>query len=201
MKVIRKIGFVGLLLFATLLAQNVSATLTSSHYDGSTFYSTDDGLRGRIDFAVYDDRGEYESLYGLEAPGTGDYIYAYQIFHSPGINPALAYFAILGIGGAPVNGIDCHDDETEGIASTDQYFTDSEGVWEFQDEQGEGILLAGKHSWFLVLSSETDWVKGEFEIEPTEPWVPVPEIPEPGMLTLFSLGGAMMFIRRRKLIR
>lgn len=198
MKMIRKIAIFSLLLLATALGQNASATLTSSHYYGSTFYNTDDGLSGRVDFAVYDSRGEYESLYGLTAPGTGDYIYAYQIFHDFGLNSTLAYFAIFDIGEAPVDGIGSQDDLSGGIASTDEYFTASEGVWEFQNEQGEGILFAGEHSWFLVLSSETDWVKGDFEVRPAEPWVPVPEIPEPCTLTLFGLGGAMMFIRRKK---
>jgi hypothetical protein len=201
MMIKRKIGFVALLFFATSLVQNVSATLISSHYDGSTFYNTDDGLYGRIDFAVYDDRAEYEYRYGLSAPGTGDYIYAYQIFHDAGVNPAVAYFAILGIAGAPVDGIDSQDDSTGGIASSDEYFTDSRGVWEFQSELGEGILLAGEHSWFLVLSSDTDWVKGDFEIKPAEPWIPVPEIPEPCTLALFGLGGAIMLLRRKKLIQ
>ena len=198
MMIKRKIGFVALLFFATSLVQNVSATLTSSHYYGSTFYNTADGLYGRIDFAVYDSRAEYEYRYGLPAPGTGNYIYAYQIFHDPGVNPAVAYFAILGIAGAPVDGIDSQDDSTTGIASSDKYFTDSRGVWEFQSELGEGILLASEHSWFLVLSSDTDWVKGDFEIKPAEPWVPIPEIPEPCTLTLFGLGGAMTLIRRKR---
>lgn len=197
----RKIGFVGLLLVAAVLVQDASATLTSSLYYGSTFYSTDDGLSGYIDFAVYDSREEYETLYGLTAPGTGDYVYAYQIFHDAGVNPPLAYFAILGIEGAPVDGIDCHDDSSSGIDSTDEYFTLSEGVWEFQNELGEGILIAGEHSWFLVLSSQTSWVKGDFEIRPAESWVPVPDIPEPCTLTLFALSGAVMLIRRKKLVR
>jgi len=201
MMITRKIGFVALLLIATSFVQNVSATLISSHYYGSTFYNTDDGLKGYIDFAVYDDRSEYESLYDLPAPGTGDYIYAYQIFHDTGVNPAAAYFAILDIAGAPVDGINSHDDSTGGIASTDEYLIGSKGIWEFQSELGEGILLAGEHSWFLVLSSDTDWVKGDFEIKPAEPWIPVPEIPEPCTLALFGLGGAIMLLRQKKLIR
>lgn len=198
MMITRKILFAALLFFAAVLVQNVSATLTSSYYDGSTFYNTADGLHGYIDFAVYDSRSEYESRYGLPAPGTGDYIYAYQIFHNSGVNPAVAYFALLGIDGAPVDGIDSHDDSSGGIASTDEYYTDSREVWEFQSGIGEGILLAGENSWFLVLSSDTDWVKGSFEIKPAESWVPVPEIPEPCTLALLGLGSVVMLIKRKK---
>lgn len=194
----RKILFAALLFFATVIVQDVSATLVSSYYDGSTFYNTADGLHGYIDFAVYDNRSEYEARYGLPAPGTGDYIYAYQIFHNASDNPAVGYFAILDITGAPVDGIGSQDDSSGGIASSDEYFADSKGVWEFQSEIGEGILIAGENSWFLVLSSDTDWVRGSFEIKPAEPWVPVPEIPEPCTIALFGLGSLMMLIKRKK---
>jgi hypothetical protein len=196
MRAIRKIGVFSVLVAAALFAQNATATLTSSYYDGSTYYFTD-GLHGRIDFAVYDDREEYFTENGLQAPGTGDYVYAYQIFHDPGANPALSYFAILGIGGAVVDGIDCHDDQSGGIASTNEYFTASEGVWEFQNQHGQGVLFAGDHSWFLVFSSENDWVAGRYEIRSADNF-PVP-IPEPAMITLLGIGGALTVrMRRRK---
>ena len=193
MRVIRKIGFFSLLAAAALFAQDAVATLTSSHYYGSTYYYTG-GLHGRIDFAVYDDRDEYFTVNGLQAPGTGDYVYAYQIFHDSVANPALSSFAILGIEGAPVDGIGCQDDQSGGIASTDEYFTASEGVWEFQNEHGQGILTAGEHSWFLVLSSDTDWVVGEYEIKAAGD-LPVP-IPEPAMITLLGVGGALTICTR-----
>lgn len=200
MRVIRKIGFFSLLAAATLFAQNATATLTSSYYYGSTYYYTTDGLHGRIDFAVYDDRDEYFTLNGFQAPGSGDYVYAYQIFHDTWANPTISYFAILGIEGAPVDGIDCHDDQSSGIASTDEYFTSSEGVWEFQNEHGQGVLFAGEHSWFLVLSSYSDWVVGEYEIRTADDF-PVP-IPEPAMITLLGIGGALMMrMRRRKSVQ
>lgn len=198
MRVIRKIGFFSLLAAATLFAQNATATLTSSYYDGSTYYYTD-GLHGRIDFAVYDDRDEYFTVNGLEAPGTGDYVYAYQIFQDSIANPALLSFSILGIEGAPVDGIGCQDDQSDGIASTDEYFTASEGVWEFQNEHGQGILSAGEHSWFLVLSSDTDWVVGEYEIKAAGDLpVPLPDLPEPAMITLLAIGGVLMMCARRR---
>jgi len=199
MKVIRKIGFFSLLAAAALFAQDAAATLTSSHYDGSTYYHTADGLHGRIDFAVYDTQtypDEFIGAGGFQAPGSGRYIYAYQIFHDSVVNPALSYFAILGIAGAPVDGIGCQDDQSGGIASSDEYFTASRGVWEFENEHGQGILFAGEHSWFLVLSSDTDWVVGEYEIKAADDF-PVP-IPEPAMITLLGIGGALMMRTRRR---
>ncbi len=196
MRVVRKIGFFSLLAAAALFAQDAAATLTSSHYDGSTYYYTPGGLHGRIDFAVYDDRDEYFTVNGLQAPGTGDYVYAYQIFHDSVVNPALSYFAILGIEGAPVDGIGCQDDQSGGIASSDEYFTASEGVWKFQNEHGQGILFAGEHSWFLVLSSDTDWVVGEYEIKAAGD-LPVP-IPEPAMIALLGIGGVLTICARRR---
>lgn len=205
MRVIRKICFLGLLVVAILLfVQNASATHTemlpeSSHYEGRTHYSTviEDGiLSGRIDFAVYDTENGNEFVNaGFQVPGLGRYIYAYQIFNDAGINPAVAYFAILGIEGAPVDGIGSQNDPGNGVEPTDEYFTVtvSEGVWEFW-EPDRGILFAGDHSYFLVLTSETDWVAGEYDIKTNVPpdVFPRPPIPEPGTLTLLGVGGLIL---------
>ena len=199
----RKIGYLAVLVVAIFCVQNASATLTSSYYDGFTYYSTTEGLYGRIDFAVYDDRDEYKSVTGWDAPGTGDYVFAYQIFHNAANNQPLAYFALLGIGGAPVDAIDSQDDQAGGIEPSDEYLNTSEGkgIWEFENGQGSGILLAGDNSWFLVLSSETSWVRGQYEIKPAESWTPVPadpDVPEPGTLALLCVGAATLFVRRSK---
>jgi len=199
MRLMRKIGPLAVLVVAISFVQNASATLTSSYYDGFTYYNTPEGLHGRIDFAVYDDRDEYKSVTGWDAPGTGDYVFAYQIFHNALNNQPLAYFALLGIEGAPVDTIDSQDDQAGGIEPTDQYLSTSEGkgIWEFENGQA-GILLAADNSWFLVLSSETSWVKGQYEIKPAESSVPVPDVPEPGTLALLCGGAATLFVRRRK---
>ncbi|UCF44046.1 MAG: PEP-CTERM sorting domain-containing protein [Planctomycetota bacterium] len=204
----RKIGFLSVLAVAILFAQTASAALhlpDSSYYQGSTYYNTDDGLRGRIDYAVYDTDAypnEFVGDDGYEAPGEGQYIYAYQIFHQPGFfNPSLAYFSLLDIGGVPIDDIDTRDDGSDGIAPTDQYILDSEAVWDFTDENKDAILLAGDHSWFLILSSDNDWDRGDYEIKPAE-GLPIPpggpQTPEPATVTLLGIGGLLALGRRKR---
>jgi len=85
MKMMKTIRLLCFLLVTALCVQNASATLTSSYYDGTTYYDlpwTNYGnLQGHIDFAVYDDRQEYEFVTGFDAPGSYEYVYAYQIFN------------------------------------------------------------------------------------------------------------------------
>jgi len=206
MRVIRKFELLSLLLGATLFMQNASAGPVefflpeSSHYQGRTYYST-----GRIDFAVYDTSGGNEFA-DFEAPGDGQYIYAYQIFCDDTSADVVDYFGIVGIGenalGEPVNdNIGSVDDLTgEGIQPDDPYITSSTtygtmGVWEFTN----GLLIGGKHSYFLVLRSEYNWTSGRYTFDKTlAEELSLPGSPEPGMLTLLGIGGAIMFTKRRK---
>ena len=209
MRVIRKFELLSLLLVATLFMQNASAGPVellpeSPHYQGRTYYST-----GRIDFAVYDtyDTEAYpEGFDAFEPPGDGQYIYAYQIFCDDTSADAVDYFGIVGIGenalGEPVNdNIGSVDDLTgEGIQPDDPYITSSTtygtmGVWEFTN----GLLIGGKHSYFLVLRSDHNWTTGRYTFDKTlADELSLPGTPEPGMLTLLGIGGAMMFTKRRK---
>ncbi len=207
----RRIGFLGLSV-VILLVQHASAMLTqlpdSSYYQGETFYSND-FLRGRIDYAVYDTvlyPNEFVGDDGYEAPGDGRYIYAYQIFNDYPLSvDSVASFSLLGMAGTPIDGIDSYDDDSDGIAPSNQYIGTSEtlAVWEFIDEDalGAALLLVGDHSWFLVLSSDSTPVRGDYEIVPAGGTaVPggEPHIPEPATVTLLGIGGLLALIRRKR---
>ena len=211
---IRRAGLLILLLVAMLFVQNAFATPTeilpsSSHYQGRSYFDewTADGhLTGRIDFAVYDtvaNPDEFVGADGFVNPGGNRYVYAYQIFCDDDSTTALDYFAILGIGEDAIDSIasiDSQDDLSgDSVEPDTEYFNPdfSKAVWEFDG----GMLIAGEHSWFLVISSDHDWTKGTYEVVRSgDDDAPVPN-PEPGTLTLLGFGGVMEFIRRRKLLR
>lgn len=219
--VIRKAGLFGLLVVAMLFIGDVSATPTeilpsSSHYQGRSYYDewTAGGhLTGRIDFAVYDTVAHPDEFVGADGfvnPGGNRYVYAYQIFCDDDATTALDYFAILNIDesgiGIGASDIDSQDDVSGDSVEPDlEYFTSSTtyggmAVWEFDG----GYLVAGEHSWFLVLSSDQDWIVGGYTFDKTvadgAP-APPPGNPEPCTLALLGFGGVMEFIRRRKLLR
>lgn len=208
----RKIIIFALLLVATAIVQNASATLLPSstyaggHWQGSRLYDIDviggGFLRGRIDFAVYDTLGGNEFIEaGFTAPGDGQYIYAYQIFNDyPVSEEAVAYFSVFALSGDPMDAYEDtigseEDTPDSGIEAGGAYFTESNlrATWLFNDQ----ILTSDEHSWFLIFRSDSAPVTGNYEISAGE----FPAVPEPCTLMLFGLGGAMMFIRRKKLVR
>jgi len=188
-------------LVAALLCAEAAATLVpmlpeSSHYDGRLFYDLPSGdgfLRGRIDFAVYDTElypDEYVGGGGYPVPGDGRYIYAYQIFNDyESSDMAVEVFAILGIAEETVHSIGSEADPESGIEPTDAYLDAGEGVWQFQD----ALVYAGDHSYFLLMTSDNDWVEGNYRIEaPESDILPAPNtIPEPSLIILF--GGGFLF--------
>ena len=214
MRVIRKIRLLSLLVVTILFVQSASATLlpissyADGYWQGSRYYDVpvDGGyLRGRIDFAVYDTvayAGEFISV-DIENQFDGRYIYAYQILNDyPASEEAVQYFAVFNLEEVPMDvyedSIDSVEDTPDGgVAATWKDFKDSnvKAVWEF----GAGILVAGEHSWFLVFSSDRSPVPGDYEISNVRGEFPAsPEVPEPGMIALLGIGGAMLFAGRRR---
>lgn len=207
--VIRKFGLLSLLLVVALFVQNAGATPTeilpdSSYYEGRSYFSRPaTGLEGRIDFAVYDTDdggdgpGQLDAAEFGVAPGTGRYIYAYQIFVEDAGTKILDYFGIFGIGeGAlahPINdNIGWMNDSPlnptkEGVEPDEAYIALSTtygimGVWEFDTN-----LVTGQHSWLLVLRSDNPWTIGGYTFSDTfADGEPLPN-PEPATLVLLGL--------------
>ena len=225
MRVIRKIIFLALLLIAALFVQNASATLTQLSYlpdssyaeavgnwQGRSFYEKD-GLYVMVEFAVYDtsnlqpDSEEQALVEQLEPLNmTGQYIYAYQIFNHPDANEEgdIGYFEIFGletnINEASIgeDGVNWQDDQEDGVSPSDGYF-DSERsrvVWEFN----WGALIGGKHSYVLVIASDYDPVKGDYEAKGFEAGGDAPVMPEPATIVLLGLGSVVFLKRQRKLV-
>ena len=207
MKVIRKVRFFSVLVVATLFLQNASATLLlpDSHYLGGawqgTSYYNEGGFNVRIDFAVYDTTNypdDFTWQSDLPMPETDQYIYAYQIFNRSGDYEEVIYFSILDITENPIDEFLMHstssqDDGKGGIAPE---LSSTQGVWEF-GWIGDA-LVAGKHSYFLVFSSEYAPVTGSYGLTPRSDPNPVPEIPEPAVIALLGFGSVLMFVKQRK---
>jgi hypothetical protein len=209
----KRIKLLSLLFVATLFVQNAAATILpySSHYQGRSYFDdSSTGVRGRVEFAVYDTLGphgnEWEGA-GFTAPGSGQYIYAYQIFNDAGSADAIEFFTIMGIDDPPtphhLTGITTMTSQdpwenypliTEGVAPTGTEFNlgETRGTWEFAG----GILIAGEYSWFLIFSSSQDWVEGKYQME-TAGGFPISGNPEPCTLALLGLGGTILFAKRK----
>ena len=209
-RVMKKMNLLCIIIAAVLCVSVAHAVPTeilpeSSLYEGTSYFtesSANGMLYGRVDFAVYDTFGGNEYLNaGNSAPGSGRYIYAYQLFNAPGNANPLEYFEIYKDDGTAISGIDSidsHDDGNGGIDPTDAYASGdmTKGIWAFDN----GLLIAGKHSWFLVLSSNNTYTTGKFKVTPTpDDEIILPgDIPEPASLALIGIGSLLMAMKKRK---
>jgi hypothetical protein len=211
----KRIRLLSLLFVATLFVQNAAATTLpySSHYQGRSYFDdSSTGVTGYVDFAVYDTLGTSGDEWtgaGFTAPGTGQYIYAYQIFNDAGSADAIEFFNIMGIDDPTtphlLDGISTMNTQnpwedypliTEGVAPTNSFpntnLAETRATWEFAG----GILVADEYSWFLIFSSSKDWVQGKYVVQ-TEGGFPITGNPEPCTLALLGLGGTILFAKRR----
>jgi hypothetical protein len=210
-----------LLFIAAICNQSAFAQLLemlpySSHYQGSTFYerTTNSGaFYGRIDFAVYDTQdypNEFIGSDGFTHPGTGRYIYAYQIFNDlEDSDDTIAYFAVFGedtqyVLDVDATSIGAQNDSPDnpsqsGVQPSSSSFNDShtKGMWVFTN----GFISKDEHSWFLVYSSDRDWVVGAYELKTPEEIsdeFPIPPvIAEPGTLAVFAAGAGLLARKKR----
>ena len=214
MRVTREIGFFSLLVIATLLVQNASATLLSlpdssyaeaeGNWQGYRIYEEDD-FYVRVEFTVYDTDnlkpGDEEDLVTAlvdELDMTGQYIYAYQVWNHPTADKGVGSFQILNLDESPLtqtlDDINSYDDDSDGLKPTGTWL---EGIWAFE-ELGEATLIAGEHSWFLVFSDDFGPIPGTFTIKSVPDF---PIIPEPATIMLLGIGSALIFTRRRKSVQ
>ncbi len=204
-----------IVLVLALLAQNSFANTllpASSYYDGKVYFNAGDNRLGKIEFAVYDTQtvNEFTSGGFADAPGSGRYIYAYQIFCDTQNTNPINFFAVLGIGEGALtppksNNIGYVNDNAGGSISPNDAFVSHDdtygygdlGAWEFLDIS----LTANKQSWFLVLRSNQGWTAGEYTFDPNfgNSQLPRPdEIPEPATLALFGFGLGSLLLRNKK---
>ncbi|MHC4069328.1 MAG: PEP-CTERM sorting domain-containing protein [Planctomycetota bacterium] len=207
MGMIRNITCLAFLLVLVILPKNASAALLalpdSSYLGGlwqGTSYYNDDGFNLRIDFAVYDTLGgnEIAAIGGFEAPGDGQYIYAYQVFQhiDEGYNE-VTYFTILNLDSSTVDesliqSTTALDDNDDGIAPN-PLISENQGVWLWGGDTG--YISTAQHSWFLVFSSDSAPIAGSYEVQPSGD-IAVP-IPEPMTVALLGFG-ALTMLRKRK---
>jgi len=225
----KKLVVLRLLLLTVFFVSCAFAELPeSSLYQGRSHYTVNMGdgdiLNGYIDFAVYDteaEGGDGFSKAGYDAPGDGQYVYAYQIFNNAsngwGLNNLpVDYFSVFGLGDNAIgidletDGVDAIDDNTDGVDTDFQRFGDNKAVWEFD----EGTLYGGEHSFMLVMTSDSSYTWGEYSLVRTDDnSTIVPgggtsansnssellaySIPEPSTMALLSFATAV-FLRKRK---
>jgi hypothetical protein len=202
----KEIRLLILFLVITLFVQNATAGLIlpySSHYQGRSYFDNT-GVTGFIDFAVYDTKGLYNEWAGFASPGSGQYIYAYQIFVDVGVD-AITSFSIMHTDtNKPLNIVADNMNTqnpwensqliTEGVEPTN-WGIGSSGTtawWQFFTND----LLSGEYSWFLVFSSDKDWTVGKYEMQ-TAGGFPIAPNPEPATVVLLGLGCTILFAKRR----
>ncbi len=200
----------------TFLLTQIGWSLTSMYYDGmitNHIETVDEDSFAVIDieFAVYDteNSANMDELLadGLTDPQGGRYVYAYQLFNNPDFgDSAITYFSILDIAGEAIDeslmsDTQAQDDGSGGISPHPQVSED-QGVWEWVmvSEGGHGYVAKGQNSWVLVLTSDSDWTAGTFEVRAVEDGdsdLPVP-VPEPTTIMLIGLGGALSVLLKRQ---
>jgi hypothetical protein len=202
------------LVIMACLAMTADAGLTSlptSSFRSGTSYKSTATQACRVEFAVYDTTTYPNDLTGssLSNPGTGRYVYAYQIFNYAA---SIPFFVIQGLGVNAVanNDIDIYSSGANSVKPTSSGLSVSQTsvVFEFNG----GILSSGTNSWYLVLSSDQGPVTGSYKLTaPTDDDMIKPDViagdgsnsgnaplPEPASMFLMGLGAVALFKRKQK---
>lgn len=185
-----------------------------SSWTGKSHYGINLGngqfIQGKVEFTVYDTQVVNP---GIAVPGGRRYLYAYQIFNTGDYaNAAVQYFTVLGINPDAIASTD--DIGTAavagGINATDAYYNLSKTKAIFEFGETQGILLAGKKSYFLLLGSDAAPRKGTYTFQAdSSDDVPTPgenddtnndqnQIPEPASVALLMVGTLAMLRKGKK---
>jgi hypothetical protein len=216
----KEFRLLSLLLAATLFVQNAAAAMLpySTYYQGRSYFSGADAT-GYVDFAVYDTGGPSGDEWttggaGFFIPGppAGRYVYAYQVFSDATSAKSIGFFKIMGINDPPIthllsgiSTITMQQDSLipvlEGVTPTGTPISPfkTQATWEFLGV-GDGTLVAGAHSWFLIFSSDKPWTQGRYEMQAVGGF-PITSNPEPCTLALLGLGSTILFAKRKKLVQ
>jgi hypothetical protein len=190
------------------LAQNAMA-LPKSTYGGDNGWQgyknyNKDGVKMTLLFDVYDTVAyptEFLWMGGTAKPSGDRYVYAYQIINNSG-SKDISLFNLLDKSKDPVAQQFIHStssqwDGSELSVAPDPKVSTEQGIWQWSSEGG--FLTAGKNSWYLIFSSNSEPVKGNFMVEAASDSSSVPvtsPIPEPCTLVLFGAASALFAAKR-----
>jgi len=193
----KKMLRLSLLITLLIFVSQASATLErllpySSLYDGYVYYSeaVDKGngtysyMQGRIDFAVYDTTAgnEWNIQTGYDNPGTGQYVYAYQIFNNKqGYSEVpIQAFSVFGLDGAKMSVIAGSVGSEyptalpdKGQDFSDSVLSDTTVTWNFSYGATDYTIGIDQYSFFLIFSSDHSWTKGGYSLDAYNPEFPV----------------------------
>jgi len=190
------------------LAQNAMALPYSTYGDDNGWQGYKNYNKGGVDmtliFNVYDtvaNPTEFLWMGGTAKPGDDRYVYAYQIINYSD-SKDISLFNLLDKSKDPVAQRFIHStcsqwDGSELSVAPDPKISAEQGIWQWSPEGG--LLTAGKNSWYLIFSSNSEPVKGSFMVEAasdeSSPPVTAP-IPEPCTMALFGIT-SMLFAAKR----
>ena len=201
----KRISIIGLIVLAGVITQQAQASLPLSTYgqangwQGYAVYK-EQGFNVVVQYAVYDNLanpGEFSwDNTKVQMPPTDRYIYAYQIFNvGSDSDKDVGYFNILDIHKNPIvqslmHGTNSVTDSASGIAP-DPQVSAIQGAWTWSPD---AYVTAGKHSWYLIYSSDKAPVMGSFEVKTIADVngnIPNPggdgSVPEPTSVALFTI--------------